>query len=185
MKKKNIMTVKLKKDQFINKGALITHDMIQCESLEEAINRIEQLMMYRGNGCETGKLRDILEDVSYFKINDIFKKQYELQDKLNKNPRYMCFMDRMRYMQDNATHLNIEFAECLRHFPFKYWKKYPQSELNGFASEEHRKRVAIEMIDMLCFFMNILLSIDITPEELYNLYMEKNDINFKRQDNNY
>jgi dimeric dUTPase (all-alpha-NTP-PPase superfamily) len=119
------------------------------------------------------------------KLQEILNKQSELQDKLNKNPKYMSFMDRVRFIQDNALHLNIEFAELLKNLPFKYWKKYSPEQLNGDEYKKNRKEVIMEYIDMACFFFNIGIALDITSKEFYNIYMEKNNINFKRQDNKY
>jgi dimeric dUTPase (all-alpha-NTP-PPase superfamily) len=119
------------------------------------------------------------------RLQEILDKQSELQNKLNINPKYMSFMDKVRFIQSNMTHVNIEFAELLRELPFKYWKKYTPEQLNGEEYKTNRKKVVIEYIDMLCFFINIGLALDITSEELYSSYMEKNDINFKRQENKY
>jgi hypothetical protein len=42
-----------------------------------------------------------------------------------------------------------------------------------------------EVIDMLHFFMNYAISIGMTPSEMYNMYMSKNQENRRRQQNNY
>jgi hypothetical protein len=42
-----------------------------------------------------------------------------------------------------------------------------------------------EIVDMLHFFMNYAVSIGMTPSEMYNMYMSKNQENRRRQQNNY
>jgi len=42
-----------------------------------------------------------------------------------------------------------------------------------------------EVIDMLHFFMNYAISIGMTPGEMYNMYMAKNEENRARQQNGY
>jgi hypothetical protein len=42
-----------------------------------------------------------------------------------------------------------------------------------------------EIIDMLHFFMNYAASIGMTSQEMYNMYMSKNEENRRRQANNY
>jgi len=42
-----------------------------------------------------------------------------------------------------------------------------------------------EIIDILHFFMNYWISIGATPEEMYNMYISKNQENYDRQENNY
>ena len=42
-----------------------------------------------------------------------------------------------------------------------------------------------EIIDMLHFFMNYAISIGMTPQEMYNMYMSKNAENRDRQKRGY
>jgi dimeric dUTPase (all-alpha-NTP-PPase superfamily) len=128
---------------------------------------------------------DTFVDNTIDKLQEILDKQSSLQDKLNKNPKYMSFMDKVRYIQDNMMHVNIEFSELLRELPFKYWKRYSPEQLNGNEYKNNRKNIVMEYIDMMCFFLNIGLALDITSKELYDTYMEKNNINLQRQDDRY
>ena len=47
------------------------------------------------------------------------------------------------------------------------------------------KHHIFEIIDILHFFMNMAISIGMTPQEMYNMYMSKNQENRRRQQNNY
>jgi dimeric dUTPase (all-alpha-NTP-PPase superfamily) len=42
-----------------------------------------------------------------------------------------------------------------------------------------------EIVDILHFFMNMAVSIGMTPQEMYNMYMSKNLENRERQKNGY
>ena len=67
---------------------------------------------------------------------------------------------------------------------WKYWKKdFSKYENMKFSdlSESDQIEAKFEVIDMLHFFMNYAISIGMTPQEMYNMYMSKNKENRDRQ----
>ena len=71
---------------------------------------------------------------------------------------------------------------------WKKWKKaYASFSDKKFSDLSSRDQLEckFEIIDMLHFFMNYAASIGMTPQEMYNMYMSKNQENRKRQQNNY
>lgn len=71
---------------------------------------------------------------------------------------------------------------------WKYWKKAHKSYENvkfSDLSESDRLECKFEIIDMLHFFMNYAISIGMTPQEMYNMYMSKNKENRDRQARGY
>jgi hypothetical protein len=71
---------------------------------------------------------------------------------------------------------------------WKRWKKdYSKYESMKFSdlSPEDQLECKFEIIDILHFFMNMAASIGMTPQEMYNMYMSKNEENRRRQLNNY
>ena len=67
---------------------------------------------------------------------------------------------------------------------WKYWKKdFSKYEMMKFSdlSESDQIEAKFEVIDMLHFFMNYAISIGMTPQEMYNMYMSKNKENRERQ----
>jgi dimeric dUTPase (all-alpha-NTP-PPase superfamily) len=101
------------------------------------------------------------------KLDKIFMRQKKLQRKLkNKNMIY------------NQKFLNImilssidELMEILRNTKWKPWKKHQSLNI---------KNVKKEIADLLHFFINLCLYINIDAQELYELYNIKNNINIKR-----
>lgn len=71
---------------------------------------------------------------------------------------------------------------------WKYWKKdfekYNSMKFNDL-SESDKLECKFEIIDMLHFFMNYAISIGMTPQEMYNMYMSKNRENRDRQARGY
>lgn len=67
---------------------------------------------------------------------------------------------------------------------WKYWKKdYSKYENIKFSdlSESDQLECKFEIIDILHFFLNMAISIGMTPQEMFNMYMSKNKENRDRQ----
>ena len=52
-------------------------------------------------------------------------------------------------------------------------------------SENDKKELQMELIDIQHFLFNMMVSVGMTPDELYNYYLSKNKENIRRQENNY
>jgi hypothetical protein len=71
---------------------------------------------------------------------------------------------------------------------WKYWKKdYSKYSHLKFSDLTERDQIEckFEIIDILHFFMNMAISIGMTPQEMYNMYMSKNKENRARQERGY
>lgn len=71
---------------------------------------------------------------------------------------------------------------------WKRWKKdYPKYTDMKFSdlSIDDQLECKFEIIDMLHFFMNYAASIGMTSQEMYNMYMSKNEENRARQQRGY
>lgn len=71
---------------------------------------------------------------------------------------------------------------------WKRWKSAYSTYSDKYfsdLSESDKMECKFEIIDMLHFFMNYAASIGMTSQEMYNMYMSKNEENRRRQANNY
>jgi hypothetical protein len=71
---------------------------------------------------------------------------------------------------------------------WKYWKKhhnkYQYMKFEDLSMAD-RLECKFEVVDMLHFFLNYAISIGMTPNELFNMYMAKNKENRNRQATGY
>ncbi len=71
---------------------------------------------------------------------------------------------------------------------WKPWKK-DHAKINSMKlsdlSESDLKELKMETVDLQHFLYNLMLSIGMTPEELYNYYIAKNNENINRQKRGY
>lgn len=71
---------------------------------------------------------------------------------------------------------------------WKRWKKAHESFSDKKFSDlstSDQLECKFEIIDMLHFFMNYAISVGMTAQEMYNMYMVKNEENWARQQRGY
>lgn len=115
------------------------------------------------------------------KLDEMFQKQKELQERLGFNFENMNEVERTGYMKENIWYVITELDEAFREMPYgKPWKLY-----TNFDRDLHQKNLKEELIDAFHFFINILIAAGLSTDEVYEIYCYKNKINHKRQDENY
>lgn len=111
----------------------------------------------------------------------VFTEQLRLQQRLGYNIHEMSPKEKTDYIKEYSIHLNNEMNELLRELPhFKPWKKYNWSEEEA---ADRLKKAQEEYIDVLHFFVIIGLALDLDATQVVDLYLEKNTVNHKRQEN--
>lgn len=111
----------------------------------------------KSNGCCNHKESD--------KLDEFFKLQKEFQDS------YGYWPELYQVCSAGAS----EFLELWAKAGGKWWKKHE-------SSKEDQKD---ELADILHFFLIACLKLEISPEELFDVYKAKLGINYKRQKNGY
>lgn len=84
--------------------------------------------------------------------------------------------DRVQFIKDMVLALSDELHELLGEVGWKPW-----------ATSRHVNREAAvgELIDAWHFFMNLMIVLSVTPDELFERYMEKRQKNIQRQMDGY
>lgn len=109
----------------------------------------------------------------------IYDKQKQLQENLGYDFENMTVEQRVAYIKEYTLHCTDELHEMLRELPYlKPWKKYTDE-----GSEEAFMTAAGEFADVLHFIFTIAIGLGIDADDMYNLYVNKNAVNYKRQEN--
>ena len=117
-------------------------------------------------------------------LKDIMSTQQKLQERLGFDMTGMNAFERAAYMRDQRGYLADEIAEALYEMPeYKLWKDY--AAMTPADRDAAWKKVKMELVDALHFFVNMLLAAGFTAEELHHMYMAKNKENHRRQDAGY
>lgn len=105
------------------------------------------------------------------KLDKIFYMQKMFNDDVIKN-RGLENIKQEEWMQKLTLAMLSEIGELLDEFNYKWWKN--EKPLNIGAIKE-------ELIDILHFFASMCLRMGMTSDEVYDIYMKKNEENFNRQ----
>ncbi len=105
------------------------------------------------------------------KLDVIFEMQQKLNDDIKKRRDIPAFT-KEEWMQKQTLAMLSEISEVLDEVNFKWWKN--PKPVNEEAIKE-------ELVDILHFFISMCLVYDMSAEELYQKYLDKNKENFDRQ----
>ena len=150
------------------------------------------------NSCSDLKIEDLYSE-SKDTLGDILNLQGDTQKNVyGYNFDGMSLRDLMHFWHTNNHSLIDEIHEATDALGgikdgkgnaiWKPWKK-SYSDYNDIKfsdlSPSDQLECKFEIVDILHFFMNMAVSIGMTPQEMYNMYMSKNKANRERQKNGY
>jgi len=106
------------------------------------------------------------------KLKEMFQRQAKFQSDLG----HTDILYNVPFIKDMILCANCELMECLQETPWKQWK------LNqNFDKEKFRE----ELIDVWHFLINLSIAAGFDEDSLYNEFMDKNNLNLKRQQEKY
>lgn len=105
------------------------------------------------------------------KLDTIFNMQAQL-DKFIVEKRNLENITNEEWIQKKSLALIAEVSELLNEVNFKWWKN--PKELNKNAIKE-------ELVDILHFYIGMCINMGMSAEEMYKIYLSKNEENYNRQ----
>jgi dimeric dUTPase (all-alpha-NTP-PPase superfamily) len=69
-----------------------------------------------------------------------------------------------------------ELAELVDSVPWKWWAKY-----QTFDAQNAR----VEVVDLFHFLVSLALVLGMSPDDVFQAYLKKNQVNHQRQDSGY
>lgn len=112
----------------------------------------------------------------------IFAQQEALQNRLGYDFDEMTAAERVDYVRLNVLALTDELHEALQETTWKPWATYPDGPDGAFVD---RDAYVKELIDALHFLLNLFLVGGASPDEVFDRYVEKNQVNHDRQNRGY
>lgn len=106
---------------------------------------------------------------------DRLEEMFALQKAFNESvikTRHLEHISREEWMQKHTLALMCETAEMLEETNYKWWKN-PKPVDQAAVKEE--------LVDMFHFFLSLCIASGMDAQELYTIYLRKNQINFDRQ----
>ena len=109
-------------------------------------------------------------------LKDMFHKQELLNARIGVNCAAMNDEQRQQWILNYCRAMTQEIAELTDSVPWKWWAKYQKFD---------KQNARVEIVDILHFLISAAQVVGMTADDIYKAYLEKNKVNFQRQDSGY
>ncbi len=109
-------------------------------------------------------------------LTEMFTKQAELNRRIGLDMENMAEEKQPEWILNFCRALTQEAAELTDCVPWKWWAKYQTYD---------KQNARVEVVDLFHFLISLAQILGMTAEDVHNLYMKKNKVNFERQDSGY
>ena len=110
-------------------------------------------------------------------LKDMFRMQAELNRRIGVKPgAEMTEDEQQRWILNYVRAMNQELAELTDSVPWKWWAKYQKYD---------KQNATVEVVDLFHFLMSLAQVLGLSAEDVYRCYVEKNKVNFQRQEAGY
>lgn len=112
------------------------------------------------------------------RLSQMLGMQRNLQvESYGRDPGTMDLEDKIRFIKDMHIALTDEMHELLAEVDWKPWT-HGERQINFDGARK-------ELVDVWHFFMNMMLALGMSTDDLYKAYMKKRQVNADRQKNGY
>ena len=109
-------------------------------------------------------------------LKDMFEKQAELNRRIGVDTTQMPEAEQPKWILNYCRAMSQEIAELTDSVPWKWWAKY---------QTYNKQNARVEIVDLFHFLISLAQVAGLTAEDVHRLYLEKNKVNFERQDSGY
>jgi dimeric dUTPase (all-alpha-NTP-PPase superfamily) len=106
----------------------------------------------------------------------MFSMQKDLNAHIGVNTDSMDEQEQVRWILNYTRAMSQELAELTDSVPWKWWAKYQTYD---------KQNARVEVVDLFHFLISLAQTLGMTAEDVYGLYMKKNELNWKRQKTGY
>ncbi len=109
-------------------------------------------------------------------LRELFRMQKALNERIGVFTDRMDEAEKTKWILNYCRAMSQELAELTDSVPWKWWAKYQQ-----FDAQNAR----VEVVDLLHFLISMAQVLGMSADDLFNAYLKKNEVNFKRQETGY
>lgn len=109
-------------------------------------------------------------------LREMFNMQAELNQRIGVDTLSMPENQQPEWILNYCRAMSQELAELTDSVPWKWWAKYQEYDVQN---------ARIEVVDLFHFLISLAQVLGLSAEDVHNLYMKKNQVNFQRQDHGY
>ncbi len=109
-------------------------------------------------------------------LGKMFEMQAELNRRIGVDTTTMPEEDQPEWILNYCRALSQETAELIDSVPWKWWAKYQKYD---------RQNARVEIVDMFHFLISLAQVVGMSADDVFDIYMQKNKVNFERQESGY
>lgn len=109
-------------------------------------------------------------------LGELFRLQRALDQRLGVHTDSMTDEEKTNWVLNYRRAMSQEMAELTDSVPWKWWAKYQKID---------EQNARVEVVDLFHFLISLAQVLGLSADDVFNAYVKKNEVNFKRQDSGY
>lgn len=110
------------------------------------------------------------------KLSAMFDLQAELNQRIGVDTTHLPDEQKAEWILNFCRALQQETAELIDSVPWKWWAKYQEMDIQN---------ARVEIIDLFHFLISLAQCVDLSADQVFELYCAKHKVNHQRQDSGY
>lgn len=106
----------------------------------------------------------------------MFAMQRDLNRRIGVDTDTMDEQAQIEWVLNYTRAMSQELAELTDSVPWKWWAKYQTFD---------QQNARVEVVDLFHFLISLAQTLGMSAQDVYDLYMKKNELNWKRQKSGY
>ena len=109
-------------------------------------------------------------------LRELWQMQKALNERIGVNMEGMSAEEKTRWILNYSRAMTQEIAELNDSVPWKWWANYQKFD---------EQNARVEVVDLFHFLISIAQVLGMSADDVFNAYIKKNAVNFKRQESGY
>ena len=109
-------------------------------------------------------------------LRELFRMQKALNKRIGVHTDDMSDEQKTQWTLNYCRAMSQEIAELTDSVPWKWWAKYQKLD---------EQNARVEVVDLFHFLISLAQVLGMSADDVYDIYLKKNEVNFQRQDSGY
>lgn len=109
-------------------------------------------------------------------LRELFRMQQALNERIGVKTAAMSDEEKVKWLLNYCRAMSQEIAELTDSVPWKWWAKYQKFD---------QQNARVEVVDLFHFLISLAQVLGMSADDVFQAYMRKNEVNFKRQETGY
>lgn len=110
------------------------------------------------------------------RLEELWRLQRALNERIGVRTEGMNEAERVQWILNYCRAMSQEIAELTDSVPWKWWARYQKFD---------EQNARVEVVDLFHFLISLAQVLGMSAEDVYQAYLKKNEVNFRRQETGY